>query len=148
MLPLIIGHPRGTLMILRQSSDSFDGLTGQYNIMLFGKVDYNLINTIGNEPLDIRTLSLLLASVYDWENLGVKMGIPMQKLQEIRQQYHGNLEMCKNKLYDLWLRQTTEPSWRDIVSALEQIEENSLADRIRRLFPQTGVQNSNTLLKL
>lgn len=68
------------------------------------------------------------------------MGITMQKLEEIKQQYHGDLEMCKNKLYDMWLRQTTDPSWREIVGALEQIEENSLADKLRKTFllPGTG----------
>ena len=29
-----------------------------------------------------------------------------------------------------------EPSWRDVVEALEQMEENSLANKIRRLFWQ------------
>jgi hypothetical protein len=92
----------------------------------------------GSEPLDIRSLSHLLASVYSWENLGVKLGITMQKLQDIKQQHQGDLEMCKNKLYDLWLRQTPDPSWRDVVSALEQVDENSLADKIRRIFMSSG----------
>lgn len=65
----------------------------------------------------------------------------MQKLEEIRQQYHGDLEMCKNKLYDMWLRQQTDPSWREIVDALEQIEENNIADKIRRMFMQQGTGN-------
>ena len=102
---------------------------------------------VGNEPLDIRSLSLLLASVYNWENLGIKLGISMQKLQEIKQHHSGDLEMCKNRLYDTWLRLTTDPSWMEIVDALEQIEENSLADRIRRVFLQTHSE-SELLTKL
>lgn len=101
-----------------------------------------IVDVLGTEPPEIRSLSLLLASVYNWENLGVKLGITMQKLQEIKQQYHDDLEMCKNRLYDMWLRQTTEPSWREIVDALEQIEENNLADKIRRrVFLQPSAES-------
>ena len=82
----------------------------------------------------MRSLSILLASVYNWENLGVKLNITMQKLQEIKLQYNGDLDMCKNKLYDTWLRQNSNPSWREIVEALEQIEENNLARKIRNKY--------------
>lgn len=63
----------------------------------------------------------------------------MQKLEEIKQQFHGDIAMCKNKLYDTWLRQQTDPSWGEIVDALEQIEENNIADRIRRMFLPAGI---------
>lgn len=91
---------------------------------------------VGNETPDIRTLSILLASVFSWENLGVQLGIEMYKLKEIRDYCNGDLEMCKNRLYDLWLRQNTSPTWREVVNALELIEEKNLADRIRRLYLQ------------
>ena len=90
--------------------------------------------SIGNEPLDIRSLSRVLASVYNWETLGINLGIQMARLQEIRQLCSGDLEMCKNRLYDLWLRQNTSPTWRDVVDALEQMEENSLADKIQCIY--------------
>ena len=60
----------------------------------------------------------------------------MHQLKKIQHDCQGNLEMCKNRLFDLWLRQCVEPSWRDVVEALEQMEENSLANKIRRLFWQ------------
>lgn len=62
------------------------------------------------------------------------MGIPILRIEEIKLQYHGDLDMCKNKLYDIWLKQNTNPSWNEVVDALEKIEENYLADKIKKLF--------------
>ena len=64
----------------------------------------------------------------------MNLGIKMHKLEEIRLACHGDLEMCKNRLYDTWLRQNTNPSWKEVVDALEQMEEKNLADKIRRIF--------------
>lgn len=60
------------------------------------------------------------------------MGVGLSKLQEIKQACNDDLEMCKVRLYDLWLRQNTNPSWKDIVDALEKMEENNLASKIKR----------------
>lgn len=104
---------------------------------------HSLDKFTGNEPLDIRNLSLLLASVHNWENLGVKMGIPILRIEEIKLQYHGDLDMCKNKLYDIWLKQNTNPSWNEVVDALEKIEENYLADKIKKLFVDSEFESEH-----
>ena len=99
----------------------------------------------GNEPLDIRLLSILLTSVNNWENLGVKLGIPLHRIEEIKINCSGDLDKCKNKLYDVWLRLNTNPTWNEIVSALEQMEENYLADKIRQRFLQPHNDSKSTV---
>ncbi len=91
-------------------------------------------HSLGSESPNVRTLSVLLASVFNWENLGVKLGLDMCKMEEIKQRHNGNLEMCKNSVYDAWLRLHVDPSWSDVVNALEQMEENNLANKIRQRY--------------
>lgn len=88
---------------------------------------------LGNEPPDIRSLSYMLTEVYNWEVLGIHLGIKMHKLEEIKGKCQGDLEMCKNRLYDTWLRQNTDASWKEIVQALKLMEERNIADKIKHL---------------
>lgn len=94
--------------------------------------------------MSVLSLSTLLATVYSWETLGIKLGLQMHQLEKIRQDCQGDLEMCKNRLFDLWLRQSVDPSWENVVMALEQMEENNLASKIRRMFLTEG--NFDTMI--
>ena len=87
------------------------------------------------EVLDVLTLSNELTSIHNWELLGVKLGIAVPKLDDIKNSSFNDVERCKIKLFDLWLRLNVSPSWRDIVKALEQMEENNLAEYIRQKYP-------------
>lgn len=87
------------------------------------------------DMLDVLILSNELTSIYNWELLGVKLGIAVSRLDEIKANCFGDLEKCKIKLFDLWLRLNVNPSWRDIVKGLEQMEEYNLAEHIRQKYP-------------
>lgn len=122
-------------VLIRQGSsiNQFDGIQGtacRYVALLIS------VSNAGDEPLDVRILARLLESIVSWEQLGVQLGIKMNRLEAIKGEHHGDLEMCKNKLFDVWLRQTSNPSWRDVVNALESIQENNLADKIKQKFLQ------------
>ena len=89
-----------------------------------------MYNSTGEESLNVRMLSNVLAEVVDWELLGINLGLEMHKLEEIKAKCGGDPVMCKNKMYDIWLRQNTEASWRDVVQALEKLGEMKIAQRV------------------
>ena len=72
----------------------------------------------------------MLSEVVDWESFGINLGIEMHKLDEIKAMCGGDLVMCKNRMYDTWLRRCTNASWRDVLQALEKIGEMKVAQKI------------------
>ena len=78
-------------------------------------------------------LSSQLKAVTDWYQLGINLGIPRYALRQIERDYHGN-ERQKQEMLDLWLRRTPNAAWRDVVSALQQMQENTEAERIRQKY--------------
>lgn len=117
-------------------------------IVIMYKRKVTLKHCLGAEPLDVRSLSTLLATIFNWESLGIRLGLQMHQLEKIRHDCQGDLEMCKNRLYDCWLRQNTNPTWRQVVEALEQMEENNLADKIKHLFWQDFIDSKHLHIRI
>jgi len=85
--------------------------------------------------LNVRILSDELSTVSDWYQLGIKLGVPDYKLDEIQMSYPT--EGCsrwKVKALSLWLRCTPNSSWRNVVRALQQMGENALAERMQQKY--------------
>ena len=85
------------------------------------------------DVLKIGDLSSELKTVTDWYQLGIYLGLQPYKLIQIERDHHGN-ERRKQKMLDLWLRRKPDAGWRDVVSALEEMEENRAAESIRRNY--------------
>ena len=84
------------------------------------------------EESDIATLCNELTSISDWFILGLNLGVPYHLLKEVRSNYSvEGLGACKRKTLVLWLRHTPSASWGDVVGALQQMGENSVAERIQ-----------------
>lgn len=64
----------------------------------------------------------------------MKLGLDLCKVEEIKQRHSGNPNMCKSSVYDTWLRLSVDPSWRDVVNVLEQMDENNLASKIKQRY--------------
>ena len=81
----------------------------------------------------------------------MKLGLDLYKVEEIKQRYNGNLNMCKSSVYDAWLRLSADPSWRDVVQALEQMDENNLATKIKQrysmYFPESKFHGHEGVVK-
>lgn len=85
---------------------------------------------------DVRNLDVLfseLKTVTEWYNLGVNLGLPPSELRKIELGYQGNNRQMLAML-DLWLRRTPNAAWGDVVSALRQMGENTVAESICHKF--------------
>ena len=74
-----------------------------------------------------------LKLVTDWHQLGICLGLQTHELMQIERDHQGN-ERRKQKMLDLWLRRKPDAGWRDVVSVLQQNEENRVAERIRQNY--------------
>ena len=74
-------------------------------------------------------LSSELRTVTNWHKLGIHLGLQTYELMQIERDHHGN-ERRKQEMLDLWLRRKPDAGWRDVVRALQQMEENRVAESI------------------
>ena len=88
-----------------------------------------------SNTLKIDDLCNELSTVSDWFQLGLKLGVPDYKLDEIQQSYPS--EGCsrwKLEALKLWLQLKPNATWMSIVRALQRMEEKELAKRIRKKY--------------
>ena len=85
------------------------------------------------DALKVGDLTFELKTVTDWHQLGICLGLQTDELKQIELDYQGN-ERRKKEMLDLWLRRKPDAGWRDVVSALQQNEENRVAERIRQNY--------------
>ena len=80
----------------------------------------------------------------DWYSLGVALGVRVRKLREIQaSNSRSGIQRCKIDMFQSWLDSTPTASWEDVIRALEQLDHNSLAARLREEYtkqqPSPGV---------
>ena len=83
--------------------------------------------------LDLGNLSSELNSVVNWVKLGLNLGLPKHELDKIQQDYQSN-DRQRLEMLDKWLRHTPNAVWEDVVKALDQMEENRMAENIRQKY--------------
>ena len=81
----------------------------------------------------LNDLTTELASVGKWYDLGLKLGITSSQLKEIEEDYHDQ-KRRKSEMLDRWLRNGENCSWEAIAKALSQIEEQEVANEIRKKY--------------
>ena len=85
------------------------------------------------DVLKIGDLSSELKTVTDWHKLGIHLGLETYELIQIERDHQGN-DRQKREMLDLWLRRKPDAGWRDVVSALKVMEENTVAERIHENY--------------
>jgi len=78
---------------------------------------------------DMQSLSNALKDVSNWHQLGIQLGIPTSELRKIEEEYQ-RADRRKTEALDTWLHQTPSASWSDVVSALQQMGENTVAESV------------------
>ena len=82
--------------------------------------------------MDKGSLSDELSTVVEWYQLGMKLGVPDYKLDEIQRNHpHEGVGRWRVEVLALWLRLTPNASWRNVMKALQRMGENTLAEKIR-----------------
>ena len=87
--------------------------------------------TIGR--LDVPKLFSALRDISDWYQLGIILGILPAKLRKIEENYRGN-DRRKTETLDTWLQQTPNAPWSNVVSALQQMGENTVAKSVQQQY--------------
>ena len=83
-----------------------------------------------DSALNLQNLSYELASVIDWFSLGLNLGLQKHELTKIERDYQGN-DRRRVEMLDIWLHRTPNATWEDVVRALQQMGENTVAENIR-----------------
>lgn len=91
----------------------------------------------GTDVLNIQDLRSALKAVTDWYSLGVYLGLATNELMRIEDDYPRS-ERKMSQMLDIWLRRTPNAAWGDLVSALQEMGENTVANRIRQNYIRGG----------
>ena len=76
----------------------------------------------------LRDLSLL--SVPNWYLLGLQLGISGDELDMIEKNYPRDNDLCKVKMFGVWLRVDTSASYRKLVRALVTVGKRNIAEAL------------------
>ena len=85
---------------------------------------------------DLCEVKRFLENVIDWQSLGLELGLPYPTLKRIEKEQRENISGCMMEMLAAWLKQQNNasqfgaPSWSGLQTALRNIRENELADRI------------------
>ena len=78
----------------------------------------------------MKNLSSELSTVSKWYQLGIKLGLQPSRLHQIEQEVPTDIDRRKIEVVDLWLQSTPGASWRHIVTALREMGDVTIAERI------------------
>ena len=67
----------------------------------------------------------------NWHSLGLQL-LDINQLDIIQKNYPTDTERCCTEMLKYWLNVDTEASWDKLINALEQIGQNSLAQKIKQ----------------
>ena len=83
--------------------------------------------------LNVKNLFTELTTITNWYQLGVYLNLQTHELDKIQldHAHQGNDRQMLGML-SLWLRRTPNATWEDVVSALQQMGENRVAEKIRQ----------------
>ena len=68
-----------------------------------------------------------------WRDLGLQLLQEeyTDKLDVIQANHHNKVEDCCDEMFQYWLKVDTEANWKKLIDALEHIQQNAIAAKIR-----------------
>ena len=86
--------------------------------------------------IDPPTVDLLLEATTDvakWRILGLKLGLKACDLDCLHSTYHAEgVDTLKLKMFQEWLKRFPRASWDNVIKALKEMKENTVAEQIER----------------
>lgn len=87
---------------------------------------------------DLNDVLKRLTNFNDWVKLGLALGLYMPTLDKIEKNRGSDLDRCKMDMLYSWLQKADNvegkggPTWRQLISALEEINNKALANEISK----------------
>ena len=114
----------GRVKSKRDSAESFSDLAGGVQ---------------ATDILNVKNLSSELTTITNWYQLGLYLNLQTHELDKIQQDHaHQGNDRQMLVMLGLWLRRTPNATWKDVVSVLQQMEENRVAENIRQQHNRTA----------
>ena len=85
----------------------------------------------------VHNVTTVVAPVRDWDNLGIYLGVPQTKRDEIRSKYSTD-EKKKEALIDYWLCCSPVASWGKLAGVLHFMEEKQSLQLVQRHLKKTS----------
>ena len=80
----------------------------------------------------VKELDLELKGLVRWKRFAIHLPtIEQSDIEEIEQNNRGNIEDQRLAIFGTWLRKCSSASWEEVVTALEIIDENALAEHLK-----------------
>ena len=85
-----------------------------------------------SDVLTVKNLSFELTTITNWHQLGIKLNLQPHELEKIRQDHaHHGTDRQRTEMLTLWWQRTPNATWDDVVTALQEMGENRVAENIR-----------------
>ena len=69
--------------------------------------------------------------VTDWHTLGIQLDLTTSQLENIHVTYHvRGVDRLKTAMFDAWLKSSPSASWADLITALKNMDEHTVASNI------------------
>ena len=82
-----------------------------------------------------QVLRCITPVVGEWYQLGLALGVVESALSVIEYNHQGDVETCKRKMVQMWLKQP-HPSWYSLVEALKATGITAAATKIAESFDE------------
>ena len=85
-------------------------------------------------PMKPELIDLVLVQTTKWYNLGLQLGIEDTELDVIEENNPKDIDTCKRKMFQAWLKITPSSSYQQLVEALVAVGETNEADRLCKKY--------------
>ena len=98
----------------------------------------------------VKTLDLELKGLVRWKRFAIHLPtIEQSDIEEIEQNNRGNMEDQRLAIFGTWLRKCNSASWEEVITALEIIDENALAEHLKvkggLVHPHSSISPDDTI---
>ena len=83
---------------------------------------------VSTPPMKPQLKDLVLVQTTKWYNLGLQLGIEVTELDVIEENNPKDIDACKRKMFKTWLKITPNPSYQQLVEALQTVGEITEVD--------------------
>ena len=89
---------------------------------------YNDYFPYAGSGLNLQNVCAAITDIVDWHTLGLKLGLSKSELDQVYRDFSNDTdERCKSEIIDEWLKPEYNPSWKGLCTALEAMDNQTIA---------------------